>query len=318
VRHRPTPPPAPAPGPSRAAAGARRRPAQPHPQPRPRPRWTPLLALTVLMSLALIGPALVGPASPLLDGAGQGGGVTAAPVPAEDLLGGTGRAELGGTPVVPPVAPVAVPPAAATPDGASPTTPPSADPSSTAPSSTAPASTAAPSTAAPAAGASSARTTSKAAPAPRPVPAPAPAPVPAPAPPPVPAPAAAAPAGGDAGRVLALVNEARAGAGCGPVTADTGLAGVSRGHSEAMRDRNFFAHTDLDGRSPFDRAARAGVTNARAENIARGQQDAAAVMDAWLTSPGHRQNILNCDYRTMGLGVATGSGGPWWTQMFGA
>jgi uncharacterized protein YkwD len=117
--------------------------------------------------------------------------------------------------------------------------------------------------------------------------------------------------------VLALVNEARAAAGCGPVTADAGLAGVARGHSTAMRDRGFFDHTDLDGLSPFDRADRAGVTNARAENIARGQDDAAAVMDAWLTSPGHRKNILNCSYRTMGLGVATGSGGPWWTQMFG-
>jgi uncharacterized protein YkwD len=118
--------------------------------------------------------------------------------------------------------------------------------------------------------------------------------------------------------VLALVNEARAGAGCDAVTADGGLAGVARGHSEGMRDRDFFGHTDLDGRSPFDRAAQAGVTNARAENIARGQRDAAAVVEAWLASPGHRQNILNCSYRTMGLGIATGTGGPWWTQMFGA
>jgi uncharacterized protein YkwD len=117
--------------------------------------------------------------------------------------------------------------------------------------------------------------------------------------------------------VLALVNQARAGAGCGAVTADPGLAGVALGHSAGMRDRGFFDHTDLDGLSPFDRAERAGVTNARAENIARGQQGPAAVMDAWLTSPGHRKNILNCSYRTMGLGVVTGSGGPWWTQMFG-
>jgi uncharacterized protein YkwD len=117
--------------------------------------------------------------------------------------------------------------------------------------------------------------------------------------------------------VLALVNQARSEAGCGPVSADAGLAGVARGHSTAMRDQGFFDHTDLAGLSPFDRADRAGVTNARAENIARGQDDAAAVMDAWLTSPGHRRNILDCSYRTMGLGVATGSGGPWWTQMFG-
>jgi uncharacterized protein YkwD len=132
-----------------------------------------------------------------------------------------------------------------------------------------------------------------------------------------PAGVAAAAAGDDEGRVLALVNQARAGAGCGALTADAGLAGVARAHSEAMRDQGFFDHTDPAGRSPFDRAALAGVTNARAENIARGQQDADAVMGAWLESPGHRQNVLDCSHRTMGLGVATGSGGPWWTQLFG-
>lgn len=53
------------------------------------------------------------------------------------------------------------------------------------------------------------------------------------------------------------------------------------------------------------------------ENIARGQADAQAVMDAWMNSDGHRANILNCDYKTLGVGVHFGSGGPWWTQDFG-
>jgi uncharacterized protein YkwD len=69
--------------------------------------------------------------------------------------------------------------------------------------------------------------------------------------------------------------------------------------------------------SPFDRAEEAGLSNARAENIARGQQSPAAVMDSWMNSSGHRANILNCQLRTLGVGVATGSGGPWWTQLFG-
>nr|WP_246215314.1 CAP domain-containing protein [Modestobacter muralis] len=146
-------------------------------------------------------------------------------------------------------------------------------------------------------------------------PAPPPPPAPAPPPPPPPAPAPAAP--GPEGQVLALVNAARADAGCGVVAADGGLAGVARAHSADMRDRGFFSHTDPEGRSPFDRAAQAGVDDARAENIARGQPDADAVVRAWLDSPGHRQNVLDCSYRTMGLGLATGAGGPWWTQLFG-
>ncbi|WP_456600310.1 CAP domain-containing protein [Blastococcus sp. SYSU DS0616] len=129
--------------------------------------------------------------------------------------------------------------------------------------------------------------------------------------------AASAPAArGAEGEVVALVNAQRSQAGCGPVAADAGLAAVARAHSAGMRDRGFFDHVDPDGLDPFDRADRAGVS-ARAENIARGQADPAAVMASWLNSPGHRANILNCGLTRLGVGVATGSGGPWWTQLFG-
>ncbi len=135
--------------------------------------------------------------------------------------------------------------------------------------------------------------------------------------PPPPSPAAPA-ADGTEAQVLALVNAERSAAGCAPVTADAGLAAVARAHSLDMRDRGFFDHVNPDGLDPFDRAERAGVTNARAENIAWGQADAAAVMASWMDSPGHRANILDCGLATMGVGVVTGTGGPWWTQMFGS
>jgi uncharacterized protein YkwD len=118
--------------------------------------------------------------------------------------------------------------------------------------------------------------------------------------------------------VLALVNEARVDAGCGALTADPALAAVARAHSADMRDRDFFSHTSPEGLSPFDRAEQAGVDYSRAENIAFGQADATAVMEAWLDSPGHRANILDCELTKLGVGVAEGTGGPWWTQLFGA
>jgi uncharacterized protein YkwD len=34
--------------------------------------------------------------------------------------------------------------------------------------------------------------------------------------------------------------------------------------------------------------------------------------------PRHRANILDCDLTKLGVGVAEGTGGPWWTQLFGA
>jgi uncharacterized protein YkwD len=132
--------------------------------------------------------------------------------------------------------------------------------------------------------------------------------------------AAAAPATGVAdtsaeGQVLALVNQQRAAAGCRALSADSGLASLARAFSADMRDRKFFSHTDPDGLDPFERGQRAGVT-VLGENIAYGQPDPASVMTAWMNSPGHRANILNCSYTRLGVGVAYGPGGPWWTQDF--
>jgi uncharacterized protein YkwD len=124
-----------------------------------------------------------------------------------------------------------------------------------------------------------------------------------------------------AAQVLALVNQQRAQAGCQPLTTDPKLTELAQDFSAEMAARGFFDHTDPDGKTPWDRAAAFGITNLGGENIAEGQPDAQSVMDAWMNSPGHRANILDCDYRTIGIGVhyATGSesGGPWWTQDFG-
>ncbi|MFB9736292.1 CAP domain-containing protein [Streptomyces thermocoprophilus] len=117
--------------------------------------------------------------------------------------------------------------------------------------------------------------------------------------------------------VLRLVNEERAKVGCSPVAANSALTQLARAFSEDMAQRNFFDHTDPDGRTPWDRAAKAGISDLGGENIARGQADAAAVMEAWMNSPGHRANILNCDFKTLGVGAHFGAGGPWWTQDFG-
>ncbi|GEC06979.1 membrane protein [Streptomyces spinoverrucosus] len=117
--------------------------------------------------------------------------------------------------------------------------------------------------------------------------------------------------------VLKLVNDERAKAGCSPLAANSALAELAGNFSDAMAEQGFFDHTDPSGRTPWDRAKAAGITNLGGENIARGQADAAAVMEAWMNSPGHRANILNCDFKTLGVGVHYGSGGPWWTQNFG-
>ncbi|KAB1143762.1 CAP domain-containing protein [Streptomyces luteolifulvus] len=120
-----------------------------------------------------------------------------------------------------------------------------------------------------------------------------------------------------AAEVLKLVNEERAKVGCSAVSANSALADLAEDFSNAMAARGFFDHTDPNGATPWDRADKAGIAGLGGENIARGQSDAASVMEAWMNSPGHKANILNCDFKTLGVGVHLGPGGPWWTQDFG-
>ncbi|PBC65619.1 RNA polymerase [Streptomyces sp. Tue6028] len=120
-------------------------------------------------------------------------------------------------------------------------------------------------------------------------------------------------------QVVALVNKERAAAGCGPLTEDPQLEDAAQAHSDDMAARNFFEHTNPDGADPGRRITAAGYRwSTYGENIAQGQQTPEAVMESWMNSPGHRANILNCSFKNIGVGVHRGSGGPWWTQDFGA
>jgi uncharacterized protein YkwD len=86
---------------------------------------------------------------------------------------------------------------------------------------------------------------------------------------------------------------------------------------------HYFDHNSQDGRSPFDRMKAAGFTGgSMAENIAVGYSSAAAVVDGWMNSEGHRRNILNCAYTMIGIGYDGGQVKPeWgngsWVQDFG-
>ncbi|WP_330461439.1 sigma-70 family RNA polymerase sigma factor [Streptomyces sp. NBC_00820] len=120
-------------------------------------------------------------------------------------------------------------------------------------------------------------------------------------------------------QVVELVNKERATAGCGALTEDPQLEKAAQGHSDDMAARDFFEHTNPDGTDPGQRIIAAGYHwSTYGENIAEGQPTPQAVMEAWMNSPGHRANILNCAFKNIGVGVHKGSGGPWWTQDFGA
>ncbi|MFE4307773.1 CAP domain-containing protein [Streptomyces sp. NPDC056891] len=122
----------------------------------------------------------------------------------------------------------------------------------------------------------------------------------------------------EADQVIALVNAERAKAGCGPLSANATLTRAAQGHSDDMAARDFFDHTNPDGAGPGERVTAAGYPwSTYGENIAMGQSSPEQVMESWMNSPGHRANILNCDFKEIGVGIHS-QGGPYWTQVFGA
>jgi uncharacterized protein YkwD len=122
-------------------------------------------------------------------------------------------------------------------------------------------------------------------------------------------------------RLLALVNGARADAGLPPVVANAKLEQVAQSYAATMASTGCFSHSCPPEPDFVRRAEQGGYTPWRAlgENIAYGQRTADDVFAAWMSSSGHRANILNGTFQHMGVGLATnGAGVPYWVQEFGA
>lgn len=126
-------------------------------------------------------------------------------------------------------------------------------------------------------------------------------------------------AGNQQEQVVAIVNRERAAAGCAPVQINERLTAAAQQHSEDQAANNTMSHTGSDGSNFVERARRAGYQDPIGENVAMGYRTPEAVMDGWMNSDGHRRNILNCQARAIGVGVAAASDGAlYWTQVFGA
>ncbi|MET7332512.1 CAP domain-containing protein [Nonomuraea sp. NPDC005650] len=122
---------------------------------------------------------------------------------------------------------------------------------------------------------------------------------------------------GMAAKVVSLTNAARARHGCVALRVDAGLSSSARTHALEMAQTGQLAHTSPDGSSPWDRMERAGYRWGAAENIGAGYSTADEAVRGWLDSSDHRKNILDCGLKAIGVGVASGPDGPWWTQDFG-
>ncbi len=121
---------------------------------------------------------------------------------------------------------------------------------------------------------------------------------------------------------LSLINGYRQQNGLLPLTLSASLSSAALGHSEDMAVHNFFSHTSSDGSTPWDRIRAAGYTYSTwlGENIAAGYNDAQSVFNAWRASPDHNANMLDPNYRAIGISRyygASSSYGWYWTTDFG-
>jgi uncharacterized protein YkwD len=124
--------------------------------------------------------------------------------------------------------------------------------------------------------------------------------------------AAATPAAsaGVRGRMLQRLNSVRRAHGEHPLRLCKKVSRDARRHSRVMADRGYLFHTKnvprlLDGR-PW---------SAWGENVARARSVGSSVR-AWMRSPEHRVNILNAQFRRVGVGIFSKGKSLWSTTDF--
>jgi uncharacterized YkwD family protein len=116
-----------------------------------------------------------------------------------------------------------------------------------------------------------------------------------------------------ASQVVTLVNQERAKAGLKPLTSNAQLSNMALVKAKDMKDNNYFDHNSPTYGSPFDMMKSFGISYRYAgENIAMGQRTPQEVMTAWMNSSGHRANILNANYTSIGVAYYNGE----WVQEF--
>jgi uncharacterized protein YkwD len=118
--------------------------------------------------------------------------------------------------------------------------------------------------------------------------------------------------------VVTRTNQVRHRFGCDQVAVDHELIKASVRQSYYMAATGRFSHIGSGGSTFVARARAAGYEQPSGENIAWGFGTSDDVVSAWMASPGHRANILNCRARSIGTGVVYAiDGTPYFTEVFG-
>jgi len=131
-------------------------------------------------------------------------------------------------------------------------------------------------------------------------------------------------------RIFQLTNDARRKNRLPPLSPDDSLALKAREKSDDMLKKNYFSHTSPEGKTIKDRMQEEKPASYRTvsrigENIYMGSRfdysidvktQARMIVDGWMTSPGHRKNMLEPNYTHLGVGVAARGKDCYATQIF--
>lgn len=118
-----------------------------------------------------------------------------------------------------------------------------------------------------------------------------------------------------ASEVITLVNAERAKYNLAPLTTEKNLSAAAL--TRAKEIVQSFSHTRPDGTSFSTVLKEHGISyRISGENIAWGQKTPQEVVRGWMNSPGHRANILNERFTSIGVGYHIENGRTYWTQLF--
>jgi uncharacterized protein YkwD len=108
--------------------------------------------------------------------------------------------------------------------------------------------------------------------------------------------------------LLEYTNNARRENGLEPLVLNETLVSAANGKAQHMFTNNYWAHFAPDGTSPWSFIRGAGYNYVFAgENLAKGFTDSRSVVDAWMNSPSHRENLLSLKYKEIGFAISEGS-----------
>lgn len=131
------------------------------------------------------------------------------------------------------------------------------------------------------------------------------------------------PAGPTIGELMTSViehtNKERVRVGVARLVENDRLVMIAQEMAEDLAKSGRLSHTDSRGRGLSKRVDAGGYTWAMiGENVAYGYESPQAVVQGWIKSPGHYENLVNGQFTEIGIGVTTDNKGRiFWAQVFG-